>query len=64
MESRTSATEEADYMKLQELGGVHRPKKRNTLAIPEDSARGGNFAQPVSEKLLHEQSSEEPYDER
>jgi hypothetical protein len=50
MESRTGATEDAEYMKLQELGGVHRPKKRNTLAIPEDPARGGNFAQPVSKK--------------
>lgn len=49
LESHVGATEKADYMELQELGGTREPSgSGKSLAIPTDEARGGSKTRPVT----------------
>lgn len=48
MESRAGATEAADYMELQEKGGLRKPKRGSNLAIPQLAARGGALSRLVN----------------
>lgn len=41
VQSRVGFSEDADYMKRQDEGGLHRPKSGSKLAIPTDRARSG-----------------------
>jgi hypothetical protein len=45
--STPGATDKAPWMERQEEGGVHKPSKGKTLAIPTDRARGGSNRNPV-----------------
>lgn len=45
VQATVGATEKADYMERQEVGGYHTPFRGSRLAIPTDAAReGGRFA--------------------
>jgi len=50
IESRIGVTERADYMALQESGGLRKPKSGKQIAIPTNTARGGNKGSPVLKK--------------
>jgi hypothetical protein len=41
------ATDKAPWLERQERGGVHKPSRGKTLAIPTDRARGGNARRAV-----------------
>jgi hypothetical protein len=45
--STLGATDKAPWMERQEEGGVHKPSKGKTLAIPTDRARGGSVRNTV-----------------
>lgn len=47
MVSKAGATDRADYMALQETGGVRKTKNGGNLAIPQKNARGGRLSNLV-----------------
>jgi hypothetical protein len=51
IQSTLGATDKAPWMKRQEEGGVHRPSRGKTLAIPTDIARGGSRRNAVLRKM-------------
>jgi hypothetical protein len=51
IKSVVGATVKAPYMARQEEGGVHRPSKGRTLAIPTNEARGGSKRNPVQSSM-------------
>jgi hypothetical protein len=51
IKATVGVTEKAPYMARQEEGGIHRPSKGKTLAIPTDEARGGNKRNPVKASM-------------
>jgi len=51
IQSFVGVTEKASYMARQETGGERRNESGKNLAIPTDSARGGNRVSPVSRSM-------------
>jgi hypothetical protein len=49
--STLGATDEAPWMERQEEGGVHKPSRGKTLAIPTARARGGSNRRPVAASM-------------
>jgi hypothetical protein len=50
-ESRIYATDKADYMRLQEEGGIKKPKRGKSLGIGQIAARGGRKKSLIQKKL-------------
>jgi hypothetical protein len=48
MEAHVGASDRAEFMERQELGGIHRPKHGKNLAIPQLPARSGSLRRLVS----------------
>lgn len=51
MQSSAGATERADYLELQHMGGLRRPKAGSKLAIAQSAARGGTNRRLVSREF-------------
>lgn len=45
---RVGATQRADYMELQENGGIKKSKSGNTIGMAQNPARGGSFSRLVT----------------
>ena len=51
IEATVGATKRAPWMERLEIGGAQKPTKGNTLAIPTDTARGGDKARLVKKEF-------------
>jgi len=50
MEAHVGASEKAEYMGRQELGGIHKPRHGKTLAIPQIPSRDGSLRRLVNKR--------------
>jgi len=51
MQSKTGILKRASYMALHEKGGTKKPKRGNTLAMPQTGARGGSKRRVVNRQV-------------
>lgn len=64
--SRLYATDKADYMRLQEEGGIKKPKRGSSLAIGQIAARGGSNKRLINKNMYLKkiQKQIEPFPKR